>query len=380
MNRFAGVLLLVLAGCSVSPSPSGTPSPSVPRRVSAELVPTGDMPVEASVTVQALQAAQEARQSVKALSLAQALEPAAARSSDLSDFLGGFYLQQGALDRALPLVRQALALAPKSAAALLHLGQLEQELGYSKPAGEHLRAARELAPDVASVHLALARFLERELHLPEGEAERREAVALDPQNPGVLGELASNLIKQQRYDEAKKVLTEADRFAPDAPPGLLQRVEIAWEEARRGGGKPEERYAEMEKWLALCLKVAPGYPAALYGLGNLKAARGDDAGAQTALEEALARAPELEGLKIQLGQVLVRRGQRERGIKLIQEHRRAQERRETRDRLVSRVAMQPESSARRQELIRWCLANGEAARARLEQAELARQAPSRTGK
>ena len=126
--------------------------------------------------------------------------------------------------------------------------------------------------------------------------------------------------------------------------------------------------------------MAPGYPAALYGLGNLKVARGDDAGAQVALEEALARAPELEGLKIQLGQVLVRRGQRERGIKLIQEHRRAQERRETRDRLVSRVAMQPESGARRQELIRWCLANGEAARARLEQAELARQAPSRTGK
>ena len=380
MNCFVAVLLLALAGCSVSPAPSGAPSPTAPQRVSAELVPTGDMPVEVSTIVQALQAAQEAGQSAKALSLAQALEPAAVRSSDLSDFLGGFYLQQGAPDRALPLVRQAVALAPKSAAALLHLGQFEQELGYSQPAGEHLRAARAQAPDVPSVHLALARFLERELHLSEAEVERREAVSLDPQNPGVLGELASNLIKQQRYDEAKKTLTEADRFAPDAPPGLLQRVEIAWEEARRGIGRPEERYAEMEKWLTLCLKVAPGYPAALYGLGNLKVARGDDAGAQVALEEALARAPELEGLKIQLGQVLVRQGQRERGLKLIHEHRRAQERRETRDRLVSRVAMQPENSTRRQELIRWCLSHGEAARARLEQAELARQAPSRTSK
>jgi hypothetical protein len=42
--------------------------------------------------------------------------------------------------------------------------------------------------------------------------------------------------------------------------------------------------------------------------------------------------------------------------------------------------MQPENTARRQELIRWCLANGELARATLEQAELKRQLGSRTGK
>lgn len=381
MLRLRLSALLLVGGCSVAPPPPKPATPSPVPRIAADLVHAGDMPETIGPKLQELQTAFQAGQSAKAQALAAALEPQAAHSSDLSDLLAGFYYRLGALDSALRLSRQAVARGPKSAPALLHLGQLEQNLGYSQPAGEHLRAARDLAPDVVQVHLAMARFLERELHYPEGERERREALSLEPQNPGIMGELASNLIYQRRYDEARKVLDEADRFAPDAPPGLLQRAQIAWDEARRGVGKPEERYADMEKWLTKCLQVSPDDPGALFLLGNLRVARGDDAGAEKALSTALARAPELEGLRVQLGQVLVRLGQRERGEGLIRAHRLLQEHREQRDRFVSRVAMQPENTARRQELIRWCLANGEQARAKLEQAELARQsAASRTGK
>jgi tetratricopeptide (TPR) repeat protein len=348
--------------------------------MATELLYTGDMPAELTPKIQELQAAFQAGQTLKAQGLAKALEPKALSSSDLSDLLAGFYYRLGVLEGALRLSRQAVTLNPKSATALLHLGQLEQDLGYSQPAGEHLRAARDLAPNAVQVHLALARFLERELHQREGEAERREALSLEPQNPGIMGELASNLIRQQRYGEARALLVEADRFAPNAPPGLLQRAQIAWEEARRGIGNTQERYSEMETWLTKCLQASPDDPGALFLLGNLRVARGDDAGAEQALSTALARAPELEGLRVQLGQVLVRRGQKERGEAMINVHRKLQEHREMRDRLVSRVAMQPENTARRQELIRWCLANGELARATLEQAELKRQLGSRTGK
>ncbi|MCX6368634.1 MAG: hypothetical protein NTX57_18290 [Armatimonadetes bacterium] len=380
MLRLRVSFLLVLVGCSVAPPATKPSSPSPAPRMATELLYTGDMPAELTPKIQELQAAFQAGQTLKAQGLAKALEPKALSSSDLSDLLAGFYYRLGVLEGALRLSRQAVTLNPKSATALLHLGQLEQDLGYSQPAGEHLRAARDLAPNAVQVHLALARFLERELHQREGEAERREALSLEPQNPGIMGELASNLIRQQRYGEARALLVEADRFAPNAPPGLLQRAQIAWEEARRGIGNTQERYSEMETWLTKCLQASPDDPGALFLLGNLRVARGDDAGAEQALSTALARAPELEGLRVQLGQVLVRRGQKERGEAMINVHRKLQEHREMRDRLVSRVAMQPENTARRQELIRWCLANGELARATLEQAELKRQLGSRTGK
>ena len=370
MRRFQGALVgLVLTVASGCPAPTSSPTPSpAPTRQRAELVPVGDMPVVVQEKLGELAALQDP---TKALALVAVLEPQAKQSADLSDYLEGICGKFGAVDRALPLSRQAVRLAPKSATVVLHLGQLEQSLGDSQSAGEHLSTAATLAPDVPEIHIALARFKERELHTAEAEAEYREAVALDPQNPGLLGYLADNLINQQKYDEARKALAQADRFAPDAPPGLTQRAVIAREEARRGLGTREAKWAEATQLLERCLSVAPGYPAALYVQGSVLLDQGKEKEACAALEAAFAANPQQEGLRVLLGQLLVRQGEAARGLALVADHRRQQEHKEAFERLASRVAMKPADRARRQELIRWCLANGEPARARLEQSALA---------
>ncbi|MBB6048669.1 tetratricopeptide repeat protein [Armatimonas rosea] len=352
-------------GCR-APQPAPSPSPA-PVRQKTELYPVGDLPAAAQEKATALSAAENRTQ---AAALVAALEPLAGRSADLSDLLASACNWIGAVDKALPLARQAVRLAPQSARLQLHLGQLEQQLGYSIPAEEHLRTAATLAPDAPEVHLALARFKERELHTVEAEREYREATAIDPQDPGLWGYLAENLLRQQKYDDARKALAEADRFAPDAPPGLVQRALIARDEARSGRGDRAEKWKEADGYLEKCLSLAPGYPSALFVRGTLQQDRGDDTGARASLEAALVAAPQLDGLKTQLGQVLVRLGEQKRGLELLAQSRQAQEHKDALERLVSRVAMQPKDQARRKALIAWCLSHGEPARARLEQVEL----------
>lgn len=375
MRARAVLFLLLASGCQPVPTPAPSPTPvaALPRE---PLLPWGDAPEGIMEPLQLAAAAVQAGSRERALSQLRALEPKAATSSDVAERLSRFYERLGFVDKAYLLAEQAVKIAPRSASALMRLARVEQDVGYTPQAREHYRTALEAQPDAIETHLAIVSLYELELQLTEAEKELRNAHARDQTDPAILGLLARNLVLQGRFSEARQALDAAEKEAPGAPPALLERGNIALQEAKRDPGQAAKHLAESRSFLEACLKVEPENASALFLLGKAAEESGDLAGARKAWERSYQLKPDQDGLRIYLGRLLIRLGEAAKGTALLETEEREHRKRDQRARLAGRVAAAPDLIERHRELARWCAQNQMLSQALLEWELVLRKAPT----
>jgi len=114
---------------------------------------------------------------------------------------------------AFPLLCQLHQQRPDDPEVLALRGIVYRERSLYAEAETDLRAALKLAPDLAEAHAALGILFDVQMR-PGAEAEHREAVRLQPNNPAFLNNLAFSLFLREHYKEAITMYEKAARLAP----------------------------------------------------------------------------------------------------------------------------------------------------------------------
>lgn len=148
--------------------------------------------------------------------------------------------ENGHNDRARAALLRVLAAEPGNAQALSFLGEVESDLGDLASARARFEAALRIAPDVAPVHMKLARTLLALGELRAAAAELEWLRARVPDEPAawlnlllVYGELGEHALVLERAREATA------RFPRDAR--VWDEAARAFERAGRGGDAAEAR-------------------------------------------------------------------------------------------------------------------------------------------
>ena len=158
--------------------------------------------------------------------------------------LGVALLESGAAGEALPQFLRASEIDPAGPIYLLNRARAHAVLGEPERAREQLINALALDPDNVGM-LALLVDVERRTGSLEAAAQAlaRLEGAAPPGDPGVVMVRGDLLLSQQRYLEAEQAFSEAQRL------GVGNRAVIGVFEARRRGGLPEPA-ATLLAWLA----------------------------------------------------------------------------------------------------------------------------------
>lgn len=110
--------------------------------------------------------------------------------------LGDLYFERGDLDRALPVVRALVALAPENPDILYFALQIYQQM-----ADETLNKLALVAPASARMQQVIAERLVNAGDLKNAAAHYRDAIRIDPALPGAHFELAESLIEASPHDK-----------------------------------------------------------------------------------------------------------------------------------------------------------------------------------
>jgi Flp pilus assembly protein TadD len=180
---------------------------------------------------------------------------------------------------------------PGAAEVLTLRGIVYRERGLYGDAESDLTAATKAAPGSAEAHAALGILYDVQMR-PEAETQHREAVRLDPNNPGYLNNLGFSLYLRQRFKPAIAEYEKAARLAPlsrrvrtnlgfaYAATGDLRRAAREFSmggteaEAKNNLGFAYERRGEMNNAYDLYLEAVRLDPAAGKARSNLVHAAG----------------------------------------------------------------------------------------------------------
>jgi tetratricopeptide (TPR) repeat protein len=141
------------------------------------------------------------------------------------------------------------------------------------------------APDSAQLHQAIAHELQRTHDLNGTIKNLRQALALDPNLPGIHFELAEALHAsddQRLHVEAEEQYKLAVETNPNDPMAASRMGDVEVEKNDLVAG---------EKYYEEALKLQPNYADATIGLANVKSKNGDQAGAAALLERVIADDP-----------------------------------------------------------------------------------------
>jgi Flp pilus assembly protein TadD len=239
------------------------------------------------------------------------------RISDSSSYglaqVGQAMARAGLWQLAVEAFHNAVLLDPDYAEALAYLGLALDQTG--RDGLEHLQAAVAAAPDLVLPHLFLGRHWRQEGDPASSVLALHKAVELEPDDPGVIAELAASYLAGGQIPEARYALLRAVELAPRDPFfwGLLADFAIEQEieveslglQAARIGIQlsPEDplmhdrmassyfllgNFTLADRFLNQALVLAPGNPLLQYHLGILRHAQGDLNRARAALEMAIA--------------------------------------------------------------------------------------------
>ena len=133
--------------------------------------------------------------------------------------LGGYFVDNGKPEDALPLLRKAVAVDPTDPIAQTQLGLVLIQLGRQQEAIPYLREASRLQPDSADMHSNVALALIQSGSTNYGEAldHFREAVRLQPASYNVRMNYGSGLCAAGRIDECLAQYDQGARLAPSSP-------------------------------------------------------------------------------------------------------------------------------------------------------------------
>ncbi len=155
--------------------------------------------------------------------------------------LGESYHAQGKMELAKKEYEAALKKERDYIPALIAMGNLSFETGYLQEAEEYYRKALDVAPGhpAASNNLAMV-YLSRNEQLDEAEQLAKKALPRgDGLRPYILDTLAKIYVRQERFQEARTALDEAEMAAP------------------LGNTLLHERLAQSQRELAAAAKTPP---------------------------------------------------------------------------------------------------------------------------
>jgi tetratricopeptide (TPR) repeat protein len=124
------------------------------------------------------------------------------------------FLNQRHFDKAMPLLRKALEIRPRFAAAHYNLGVALDLSGQSDESAEHLVAALQLSIQDVRTREHLGRIRLKQNRLDEAVTHLRLAAKDQPNSPEVLNNLGRALVLQGRFSEAIAHLERALMLNP----------------------------------------------------------------------------------------------------------------------------------------------------------------------
>jgi tetratricopeptide (TPR) repeat protein len=190
------------------------------------------------------------------------------------------YTATGELDKASTLIAQLLALKPTDPELLYAAYRI-----HSNMMAEDLLSLSLAAPDSAQLHQAIAHELQRTHDLEGTIRNLRQALALNPNLPGIHFELAEALHAsddQRLRAEAVQQYKLAVLTNPTDPKAATRLGDIEVEMGDLDAG--EKNYQQ-------ALKLQPNSPDAEIGMANVLTERGDPAAAAPLLEQVIAADP-----------------------------------------------------------------------------------------
>jgi tetratricopeptide (TPR) repeat protein len=325
-------VLAQLSGCTSEPAVK--PDQVAASNLVLPLPSNEDLTAEDEAEINRALVAVRERDIPTTLGIIRELTLKSATSADLSERLAATCRAFGEVDLAWRFAKQAVAIAPDSASALLVLSVTESDLDWPGNVGERIKRIKQLAPNSVEPLLALATFYQAAAQYKEAEAEYRALIAMDADNPAGWGMLATNLHLQKRIAEARTVLEEAaKRSDPNDPAIWILSAKLDIDEAEANPAQAAALYKKALESLEAGIQVAP-VPAAYMALGRVREATGDLKGALVAFEKSYAMLPEQVGLRPRLARLRIRAGQTAKGDKLIAEEQKAVE---SKDRLTRAV-------------------------------------------
>ena len=190
------------------------------------------------------------------------------------------YTATGDLEKASTLIAQLLALKPTDPELLYAAYRI-----HSNMMAEDLLSLSLAAPDSAQLHQAIAHELQRTHDLEGTIRNLRQALAIDPNLPGIHFELAEALHAsddQRLHTEALEQYKLAVKTNPSDPKAATRLGDIEVEMGDLDAG--EKNYQQ-------ALKLQPNSADAKIGMANVLTERGDPAAAAPLLEQVIAADP-----------------------------------------------------------------------------------------
>jgi tetratricopeptide (TPR) repeat protein/glutathione synthase/RimK-type ligase-like ATP-grasp enzyme len=219
---------------------------------------------------------------------------------------GRAYLALGQVPQALACGKRAVRLMPASAEAYTDLGNAQHAAGLPAEALASYRRAVQLNPRLAAAHSNLARSLVAAGAYEAAEARCRAAIALDPAAPIAYNNLGTALRGLDRPQDAEAAFRQALALAPGA---LEPLVNLGLVLIDRG------QLAEARAVFRTAVKLHPHAGAAHDALGRLLSRlTSDDDEAEQCLRRAVALGAADASTLAELGNVLIRRGQRDAAL------------------------------------------------------------------
>lgn len=336
------------------------------------------MPTDPPGRLQAAMVLVKSGDTKHALPILRILENDSHRIPGMASTLGDLYRQVGQVDRAYALLSGALSTAPNDPATLVRMGYLELSLGERETAQARFRKAQSVAPTDPEPYLAEAYYEDQEGKFPLAEALLKKALAVAPDRWTVAVLLADNQGKQKHYDEALKALETLQQQHPGEPQILAQQARTLLDAANAQPSRAKAFQQKATDVLDDAIKLSPGDASLYFEQGRAWRDWGDLAKAKQAWEESYrlkANYPKLAG---QLGNLLLRQGDQERGRRLLAEEARSEEGRTSFNVEAGKVMQAWKDGRARRRFALWCATNQKTARAILEWERLLRDYPGDT--
>ncbi|MDE2143178.1 MAG: tetratricopeptide repeat protein [Elusimicrobia bacterium] len=196
------------------------------------------------------------------------------KNVDLLSRQGMLLHREGLDQQARPLLLRVLAIEPNHGLAHQGLAEIDRKLGFLDRSASHYEIALEAADKRADLWRDYAEVLLAMRDDRTADLALRRALQLDPKNPEAHVLFAFARRARNDYPAALSALDDA--AALGAGEGAQRAKALFLLEA----GRLDEAAAQAE----LVLRAVPGDGAALWVLGRVKLARGDDEGAIHVLE------------------------------------------------------------------------------------------------
>jgi tetratricopeptide (TPR) repeat protein len=198
---------------------------------------------------------------------------------------------------ALRELRAVLDRDPENLAALEDTATALAERGRLDSAEGAVKRALALAPERASLHLALAQIEGARGDWRAALTRAEAASALAPEDPAVLAVRAQALQRLGRSEDARQILDHALTIAPEDALLVTRYAEIV--------ELPARRYAEAEQRLRRAVSGQPYFSTAWRVLGRVLESAGRSADARAAYRDGLRYQPRDGALHAALGLSLV---------------------------------------------------------------------------